>query len=144
MKGKEEALRVMYSPAIKSFVLTGPLIFLGLALGMFWLTSTFPRREVVMVGLFGALGCWFLYLTFIGVRLLRYANVQLAVYSWGIEVRGTNADRDLAWEEIGSVSRKPVSQVMSCRDASGALVFFIDFKIGGYGPLDAALKDQGH
>lgn len=144
MKGKEQAIRVVYSSAIKAFVLLGPLIFLGMALGMFWLTSTFSRREVVMVVLFGALGCWFLYLTFIGARLLRYANVQLTVYSWGLEVRGTNADRDLAWDEIGSVSRSPVSQVMSCRDAAGALVFVIDFKIAGYGPLDAALKDQGY
>jgi PH (Pleckstrin Homology) domain-containing protein len=143
VRGPEESFELAYSLPAKASILATVPIMAGLGAFAIWFAVTKWSLNIVLAFIFGAIGVWLLYVSYLSVRVSRFLNARVVVSDAGLEVERGGDTRTLPWSEIGRVRHDGIDHVLSVRDRSGELFFIVDARISGFAGLKAVLTKRG-
>lgn len=92
--------------------------------------------------LFGAL--FFLYLTILGFKLLKYISAEIALSESGIKVLiGSNINH-YTWNQVGRIKNSVRFQLYALYDRSDQPIFIVDYMIPGFDELKKYSEKRVH
>jgi hypothetical protein len=127
-----------YGSGVKIFLFVSIPFFLGLTAVLAW-AVLFGNGNWI-ANLFGSvLVLIALNASWLTLRVIRFANVELIVSETGLEItRGPGEARQYAWADLAFYRDRPLQQVFGIQDANGRTVLFVDCYLDNFAALRAA------
>ena len=116
---------------MKAAYVGGSIFFGSLSAVLLWVISQAAQRGQVWAALFLVLPfSLFLYGTYLGIRLIQYMNLAIAVGSDGLVLIKRNQSMEYRWQEV-RIKTLGFWQVMHCYDSQGRRLFTVDYIFPG-------------
>ena len=105
----------------------GSVFFGSLSSILLWVICQAAQRGQVWAAPFLVLPfSLFLYGTYLGIRLIQYMNLAIAVGSHGLVLIKGNQSVEYRWQEV-RIKTSGIWQVMHCYDGQGRVLFTVDY-----------------
>jgi hypothetical protein len=129
----ESFLRVesYYETAVRWLIPFGILFFVGLGCVILYLGILTPNKTVPIVarGFLSLLGVGFLYLAYVGVRLLPFRSARVVADHAGLRVTTRSLDQFYPWSELSRANDNSTLQILDVYSSRGHRVLSVDYFI---------------